>query len=165
MFRDGIRFLSPLTAVASLSDADEILALQRLAFVAEAEIYNDFSIAPLVQTLEELKRDFSAHIFIKKVINGKIVGSAKGCVKDDTCHVGRLIVHPQFQNRGIGSGLMREMENIFESKCTRFEIFTAHKSEKNLYLYAKLGFEAFHTKTITPDLRLVFMEKHVVSQR
>ena len=35
---------------ASFEDAKEILDLQKLAYVSEAEIYNDYSIPPLTQT-------------------------------------------------------------------------------------------------------------------
>ena len=148
-------------AIALLPDADEILALQRLAFISEAKIYNDYSLSPLMQTIEELKHDFSEQIFIKNVISAKIIGSVRGRVKDGTCHIGRLIVHPEFQNMGIGSDLMHEIEGVFKNQCKTFEIFTGHKSKKNIYLYNKLGYEAFRTKQITPDLSMVFMQKHV----
>ena len=36
---------------ATIEDAQEILALQKLAYTSEAEIYNDFTILPLHQTL------------------------------------------------------------------------------------------------------------------
>lgn len=38
---------------ASLEDAKEILELQKLAYVSEAEIYNDYSIPPMMQTLDQ----------------------------------------------------------------------------------------------------------------
>jgi hypothetical protein len=43
---------------ASVEDAQEILALQRLAYQSEAEIYDDYSIPPLTQTLEAIRADF-----------------------------------------------------------------------------------------------------------
>jgi hypothetical protein len=63
------------------------------AYKSEAEIYNDFNIAPLIQTLEEIKRDFRNQVFLKTVIQGKMIGSVRAM----------LIVHPDFQNRGIGT--------------------------------------------------------------
>lgn len=148
-------------AIAVLSDAEEILALQKLAFIAEAEIYNDFSIAPLVQTIEDLKRDFSQKIIIKKVVGENIIGSVRGYTKDRTCHIGRLMVHPDFQNKGIGTALMFEIETMLRPQCDRFEIFTGQKSDKNISLYKKLGYRVFETKNITPDLQFVYMDKHV----
>jgi hypothetical protein len=41
---------------ATVSDAEEILALQKLAYQSEAEIYNDFGISPLVQILEAWRK-------------------------------------------------------------------------------------------------------------
>ncbi|WP_198936768.1 hypothetical protein [Domibacillus epiphyticus] len=38
---------------ASNQDAEEILALTKLAYMSEAEIYNDYTIHPLTQTLEK----------------------------------------------------------------------------------------------------------------
>ena len=43
---------------AGVEDAAEILELQHLAYSSEARIYNDFTIAPLVQTAEEIEADF-----------------------------------------------------------------------------------------------------------
>lgn len=39
---------------AEVSDAEEILSLQKLAYKSEAELYNDFNIPPPVQTLKEI---------------------------------------------------------------------------------------------------------------
>ena len=50
---------------ASVEDADEILALQKLAYRSEARLYGDWSIAPLTQTLDQLRRQFSDHIILK----------------------------------------------------------------------------------------------------
>jgi hypothetical protein len=40
-----------IVELASIEDAEEILALQKLAYVSEAEIIDDFTIPPLHQTL------------------------------------------------------------------------------------------------------------------
>lgn len=37
---------------ADLRDAEEILKIQHAAFQSEAEIYNDFEIPPLMQTVD-----------------------------------------------------------------------------------------------------------------
>ena len=39
---------------ASAADANEILSLQKLAYRSEAEIYDDWTLPPLHQTLEEI---------------------------------------------------------------------------------------------------------------
>ncbi len=143
---------------ASASDAEEILALQKMAFKNEAEIYNDFNIPPLVQTLEEIKDDFRRQIFLKATIDGRIIGSVRAFAKEETCYIGRLIVHPDFQNQGIGTKLMNEIENLFRI-CRRFELFTGNKSERNIYLYQKIGYKIFKTEKITDNVTLIYLEK------
>jgi len=145
---------------AMISDAEEILILQKLAYRSEAEIYNDFNIPPLVQTLESIEKDFENQYFLKTVMNGKIIGSVRAYTKEGTCYIGRLIVHPDFQNRGIGTDLMNEIERIINT-CRRFELFTGDKSERNLHLYQKLGYKIFKKAKITDQTMIVYLEKKI----
>ena len=143
---------------AIIADAGEILYLQKLAYRSEAEIYNDFNIPPLLQTLEEIKKEFGNQLFLKAIIEGKIIGSVRAFKKEETCFVGRLIVHPDFQNRGIGTKLMNEVERIFHTS-ERFELFTGDRSVRNLYLYQKLGYKISKTAKITDQTTIVFLKK------
>lgn len=145
---------------AIISDAEEILSLQKLAYRSEAEIYNDFNIPPLVQALESIEKDFENQYFLKAVMDGKIIGSVRAYTKEGTCYIGRLIVHPDFQNRGIGTDLMNEIERIFNT-CRRFELFTGDKSERNLYFYQKLGYKIFKKAKITDQTMIVYLEKKI----
>ena len=145
---------------ATAVDAEGILVLQKLAYQSEAEIYNDFKIPPLVQTLESIEKDFENQFFLKAVIDRRIIGSVRAFIKEGTCHIGRLIVHPEFQNRGIGTKLMYEIEKIF-NHCKLFELFTGDKSERNLYLYQKLGYQVYKKANITDQTTIVYLEKKV----
>jgi len=144
--------------VAMIEDARSILALQKLAYAGEAEIYGDYSIDPLTQTLDALRADFAKQAFLKVSVSGRILGSVRGYVEDGTCNIGRLIVHPNFQNQGIGKQLMSEIESFF-GNAERYELFTGHKSERNLYLYQKLGYSPYKTEQVGDNLVLVFLEK------
>lgn len=143
---------------ATINDAAEILALQRLAYVSEAEIYNDFGIQPLTQTLGDLVGEFGTHSVFKAVRDGRIAGSVRTLLDGGTCHVGKLIVHPEAQGLGIGSALMGHLEDYY-CEVARFELFTGHKSRRNLYLYAKLGYREFKRVQVNEQLWLVYMEK------
>jgi hypothetical protein len=59
---------------ATIADAKEILALQKLAYQSEAVLYNDYNIPPLKQTLTEIEADFQKSMFLKAVFNGAIIG-------------------------------------------------------------------------------------------
>ncbi|MGD2147458.1 MAG: GNAT family N-acetyltransferase [Anaerolineae bacterium] len=145
-------------AEAEIEDAREILVLQRLAYMSEARIYNDFTIPPLTQTPEEIEAEFGQQLFLKATVDDRIVGSVRARLEGDSCLVGRLIVSPAYQDQGIGSTLMGEIESRF-GRVRRFELFTGHRSRRNLYLYRKLGYEPFRTVPVTDDLKLVYLEK------
>ena len=114
---------------ASSQDAEKILELQKLAYQSEKQFYYDFSIAPLTQTLQELRSEFVEKVFLKAQVADKIVGSVKGSQEGSTCFIERLIVHPDYQGQGIGTALMEQIESCFE-RAQRFELFTGHNCER-----------------------------------
>lgn len=143
---------------ANLGDAERILSIQKLAYQKEAKIYGDFQIPPLLETLDELKDKFKTHVILKATIDGKTVGSVRALSKDGTCHISRLMVHPDYQNRGIATKLLLEIERRHPS-CRRFELFTGEKSVKNIRLYEKLGYKVFKTDEPLGNVKLVYLEK------
>ena len=140
-------------------DAEEILSLQKLAYLSEAEIYNNYDIAPLKQTLKELINEISNKYVLKALIDENIIGSIRGYYENDTCYIEKLMVHPHYQNTGIGKKLMIAIENHF-NYAKRYELFTGYKSEKNIYLYTKMNYKIYDTKDITENLKLVYLEKN-----
>jgi len=146
---------------ATDADAEEILELQRLAYQSEAAIYLDYAIPPLIQTLAEIKAEFHSRLFLKAMAAGRIQGSVRAFMEymeQGTCCIGRLIVHPARQNRGLGAKLMREIEGRFP-EAQRYELFTGHLSERNLYLYKKLGYRPVRHEKVSKKLTTVFLEK------
>jgi len=183
---------------AVCADAEEILALQRRAYQSEAAIYDDYSLPPLLETLEEIRDRFRDHLFLKAVRGERIVGSVRAREEDEdsessikasslksqdsglqtpdsslgsaaarqegrVCHMARLIVDPQIQNQGLGARLLLEVEARFPG-ARRFELFTGHKSERNLYLYQKLGYRVWKTEFVHERLDLVYLAKARATQ-
>ena len=147
-----------IIAEAALEDLPALLALQKICYQQEAEIYQDFDIPPLTQTIESIIYDFNCYFFLKAVDDKKIIGSVRGSLEEGTCKIGRLIVHPDLQNRGVGSRLMNAIEKAFP-EAKRFELFTGYKSQKNLFLYKKLGYIEYHREIMNSAVELVFLEK------
>ena len=143
--------------IAKETDAAEILRLQYAAYQSEAIIYNDYSIQPLTQTLEQAKAEYRDSTVLKTVSDGRIIGSVRGYEKDDTVYIGKLMVLPGYQNKGLGKRLLEAIENEFPRR--RYELFTGEKSEKNLALYEKCGFRRFKTEKTTPELIFIYLEK------
>jgi len=145
--------------VAEVTDAPEILALQKLAYLSEAKIYNDYTLPPLTQTLEELKAEFGCRTILKAVSGGLVVGSVHGCMVAGCCHIGRLMVHPALQGRGIGTKLMHAIEKIFVA-AESWEVFTGELSVRNIRLYKKLGYRVARKERFAGNrFNVVFMRK------
>jgi len=143
---------------ADISDAAEILELQKLAYQSEAVLYDDWSIPPLIQSLNQIKKEFDEMIFLKACDSGVLIGSVRASSHDGICNIGRLVVHPEFQHKGIGTGLMLAIETEFPS-VKGFELFTGSRSKGNIRLYERLGYRIFRTDRLSPQVDLVFMEK------
>ena len=143
---------------ANVDDAEAILALQKRAYESEARLYDDWTIPPLMQTLASLRNDLKNTCVLKYVQGGAIVGSVRGRIENGACQIGRLIVEPQRQGEGIGTALLQALEASFPN-VDRFELFTGSKSERNIQLYRRCGFEITETKHISPAVTLVFMVK------
>jgi len=149
---------------AELADLDQIFALQYEAYQSEAILYNDFSIPPLTQTIDEIRKEYEKCIFLKAVNEkGNIIGSVRAFVDNDTAYIGKLIVRPEMQGRGIGTKLLLAIEQ--ECLTTRYELFTGDKSIKNLRLYEHLGYVRFREQTIADGLIFIYMEKYATTQQ
>jgi ribosomal protein S18 acetylase RimI-like enzyme len=143
---------------ARLEEAEQILGLQRLSYRTEAALYDDRTLPPLTQTLRELLGQYDDHTVLVARLGEEVVGSVRARLEDGTCYVGRLVVHPRLQRRGLGTRLMREIEASFPA-AERYELFTGHLSEGNLRLYRRLGYKELREEEISPALRLVYLEK------
>lgn len=144
---------------ASIENAEEILDLQKLAYRSEAELYNNYDISPLKETIEAVKSSFKTHVFLKAISEGKIIGTVRAFEKDGACFVGRLAVHPVMQDKGIGTALMKEIERYFKPK--RFELFVGTQSGKNIHLYQKLGYSIFKKEKYgCGNIEVFYMEKN-----
>ena len=144
---------------ATITDLKTILTLQKECYQTEAALHDDYDIPPLKQDLTSLEKEYKeGMLFLKAMIDGQIVGSVRGYVKNDTCFIGKLIVKQEFQNRKIGQTLMQAIESHF-GDCQRYELFTGFKSEKNLYLYNKIEYMEFRRQWVNEKLTLVYLEK------
>lgn len=143
---------------AQPADADVILALQKLAYQSEADLYQDSSLPPLRQTLEDLRHEISTQVFLKAVESSEIIGSVRAVCEGSTAQIGRLLVQPAFQGRGVGTALMTAIEAACGT-VERFELFTGEKSVRNIRLYERLGYSVFKRVALTPLITLVYLEK------
>ncbi|MDR2967284.1 MAG: GNAT family N-acetyltransferase [Methanobacteriaceae archaeon] len=147
---------------ANFSDLEDILDLQKLAYISEAELYEDSSIEPLKQTLDDIQNEYENGIILKALNNDfKIIGSVRAYKINDTAFIQKLIVHPDFQNKGIGQTLLEAIEKYFIAidSNIEFKLFTGYKSSKNIYLYKKSGYMEFKLEKISKNLEFIHFKK------
>jgi N-acetylglutamate synthase-like GNAT family acetyltransferase len=147
-----------IIAEAESTDLQEILDLQKIAFHEAAVRYNDPNIQPMKQTLTELEKEFAEKLILKAEENSNIIGSVRAYTEDNVCYIGKLIVHPNHRDKGLGTKLMTEIEKRFHS-VQRYELFTGQRDTKNICFYIRLGYAIFEEKKIKDNLILVFLEK------
>jgi len=138
-------------------DLPQIFALQKAAFESEARLVENWDIPPLTQTLENLVEEWRTGVILKALDGQTLVGTVRARTTEDTVHIGRLAVLPQWQGRGCGSALMTAI--LSATKAARYELFTSAKSERNLRLYQKLGFVPYKKAQTANEVELVWLEK------
>ena len=149
---------TPPIRTVELADLPQILALQKLAFASEAARYDDPQLPPMTQTLPELEAELARSRFLQIVAGEAIIASVRGYVDDaGTGHIGRLIVAPDEQGRGLGGRLLRAIEAEL-TDAIRFELFTGDRSIGPMKLYERLGYRRYKTVP-NGSHALVYMEK------
>ncbi|MFV0130797.1 GNAT family N-acetyltransferase [Streptomyces sp. HMX112] len=154
--------MSVTISAASERDAEHILKLQYLCYQSEAELYGDYSIEPLTQTLDDLKAELARGHALVARLGDEVVASVRGEIDDaGTARIAKLIVHPRLRRHGLGGRLLDAIEERFaaDPAARRFQLFTGHRSEGNLRLYRAKGYEAVATRDAGPRRKLVTLEK------
>ncbi|GGZ08067.1 GNAT family N-acetyltransferase [Streptomyces poonensis] len=154
--------MSVTISVATAKDAEQIFRLQYLCFQSEAALYGNYRIGPLVQTLDSVREEVVSDCVFVARLGDEVVGSVRGRIADDgTASIGKLCVHPRLQGHGIGARLLRAAESTLaeERGATRFRLHTGHRSEGNLRLYRRVGYETVGTSKGEDGVPMIVLEK------
>ncbi|GIG67584.1 GNAT family N-acetyltransferase [Phytomonospora endophytica] len=144
---------------AGPDDAGELLTLQYAAFLSEARVYERLDLPPLKQTFDELRSELGDHPTWKAVVGTRIVGSIRVHREEDVLHVGRIMVAPDQQGRGIGSRLLAAVEDDVPAGVERLSLFTGFLSTGNLRLYERVGYREVGRRPGPTGVMLVYLEK------
>ncbi|MEZ0089769.1 GNAT family N-acetyltransferase [Streptacidiphilus sp. EB129] len=157
--------MSVTTSIATEDDAERILKLQFLCYQSEAELYGDWGIEPLTQTLDSLRTELKERHVLVARLGDEVVGSVRGWMDaDGVGRIGRLCVHPRMQRHGLGTRLVRAMEQTLaagDQPVRAYRLFTGHRSIGNLRLYQRLGYRQTEVEEVSGRLSFVAMEKPV----
>jgi ribosomal protein S18 acetylase RimI-like enzyme len=157
--------MSVTTSIATEDDAERILKLQYLCYQSEAELYGDWAIEPLTQTLDSLRTELKERHVLVARLGDEVVGSVRGWVDEDGVgRIGRLCVHPRMQRHGLGTRLVRGMEEklaVGDRPVRSYRLFTGHRSTASIRLYQRLGYRQTQVEEVSTRLSFIGLEKAV----
>ncbi|MEU1971518.1 GNAT family N-acetyltransferase [Microbacterium sp. NPDC019599] len=147
-----------------VEDAGEVLTLQRAAFVQEALIYGTPDMPPLTQSLDELAHELRENLGRVAHVGPRMVGAVRARRDGALLLIGRLVIAPDQQGKGIGSRLLAAVEERGrDAGASEAELFTGSLSDANLRLYEREGY--VETQRVPGDdgIEQVFLRKRLVS--
>ena len=113
--------------------------------MTEGRAHGSFDIPPLVETLEDVVAALSQWQTWTVRAAGRLVGSVRGRRDPhdaSTWQVGRLMVAPDLQGRGLGRALLAHGEAAAPADVAAYWINTGRGSERNLRTYRRAGYRA-----------------------
>jgi tRNA (guanine37-N1)-methyltransferase len=127
---------------ATRADAGELFTLTRACWLQELWANPGSMIPALEESLDDAIRGLEDWTTFVAVSDGRIVGSTRGkLVGDGTVwDVGRVMVAPDLQGRGLGRHLLRMIEEVAPADATTYELWTGAGSADNIRMYKKAGY-------------------------
>ncbi|MDJ0361912.1 GNAT family N-acetyltransferase [Rhodococcus sp. H29-C3] len=151
----------------SPKDAGELFTLQRAAYVTEAQAHEDLNLPPLVESLTEVTNELDkpeVDSFGLRDGAQRLVGAVRVRVLPANARcaeVGRLVVAPDVQGRGLGSRLLELVEERLSEDITELKLFTGEHSVGNLRLYSRFSYRETHRVPTANGYALVYLSKRL----
>lgn len=144
--------------IAGIEDLPSLLRLQKKAFLPVASKVGWADIPQMTDTLECCQAEYGKETILKMLSDeNQIIGSVRGFVEDDSLYIGRLMVDPDYQGRGLGRILQRQLESMFEF---RREWLCSYIKDTSTYdFYARDGFVQYDVYEVGNGVMAAHMEK------
>lgn len=155
--------------LAAVDDAELIHRMKYEAFMPLYEKYHDDETTPVNETIDsiisKLNNPDSQYYLIRW--QGENVGAVRVArrLKKDVLFISPLFILPEYQNRGIGQAVIRQVFDLYPDAVT-WRLDTIKQEEGNCHLYEKCGFVRIGDEhVINESMTLVDYEKTNVSVR
>ncbi|MEJ7628583.1 MAG: tRNA (guanosine(37)-N1)-methyltransferase TrmD [Nocardioidaceae bacterium] len=146
--------------LARPADAGELLTLQRCCWVSEAQLNDALRIPPLVESLDDVRSALDDWLTVTVRVDGRLVASVRARrALDGAWEIGRLMVAPDLEGRGLGRHLLAHIEEAAPPEATSYRLFTGARSERNLRMYRKAGYRRAPDGEVEPEPGVVTLVK------
>ncbi|MBU6260109.1 MAG: GNAT family N-acetyltransferase [Burkholderiales bacterium] len=147
---------------ASIDDAPTLLEIQRRAFAEEGRrvgrLEDGREIPPLAEPLAAIVEHIEHQTALVARDGARIVGAVRGVVTDGVCVIRALVVDTDRQGRGIGSALLRALEERLAG-VDRFDLTTNMITTGNVPFYERQGYRLLEVTRYAGTIRLAQMSK------
>lgn len=126
--------------VATSGDMPELFTLTRACWVQEAQANDALDSPALVESMDALRASLETTTTWLARAGGRLVGSVRTEDRGDEWYIGRLMVAPDLQGRGLGRRLLEHAEFTAPERVTQFALTTGSRSVDNLRMYRKAGY-------------------------
>ncbi|HEX5086358.1 MAG TPA: GNAT family N-acetyltransferase [Nocardioides sp.] len=140
-------------------DAGELLTLQRACWLQEALANDSLTDIPAIhESLEEVQEWMATWSTWVVRSEGRLVGAVRGRLEESAdgpvWDIGRIMVAPDLQGRGLGRQLLEHIQVVAPPEATAYVLFTGARSTANIRMYKKAGFRV-RTDLEAPPLAVV----------
>jgi tRNA (guanine37-N1)-methyltransferase len=136
-------------------DAGELLTLQRACWVQEALANDSLADIPaLHESLADVQEWLTKWATWVVRSEGRLVGAVRGRLEGEAWDIGRIMVAPDLQGRGLGRALLDHIQAVAAPEATSYVMFTGARSADNIRMYKKAGFSV-RTDLEAPPLAVV----------
>jgi ribosomal protein S18 acetylase RimI-like enzyme len=156
MKQDGGHYTIQRVDLSDKSAVATVLALQKKSYTQEAAAIGYDRIPALFDTPRTIRE--SVEIFYGFYLGGKLVGLVSVSRQGEVLEVCKLVVHPQYQCRGIATKLLEYLE-AEEQDFEILRVSTAVKNKQALKLYRKERFSEANRFCTADGLELVTLER------
>jgi tRNA (guanine37-N1)-methyltransferase len=144
---------------AQPGDAGELLTLQRACWLQEALANDSLTDIPAIhESLEDVQAWMATWSTWVVRSEDRLVGAVRGRLEQSPAgpvwDVGRLMVAPDLQGRGLGRRLLEHIEAVAAPEATAYVLFTGARSTDNIRMYKKAGYRV-RTDLEAPPLAVV----------
>jgi len=145
-------------APAVPADAEVILDIQKRAFAEEGRLSDNWDIPPLTEDIAGVDLHIRTQTVLTALDGERIIGSARGIVEGSVCIIRGVSIEPSFQGRGIGSALLRAVEQAHPN-VERFDLTTNTLVPGNVSFYERHGYRVVELTKYAGKITLAQMSK------
>lgn len=146
---------------SKIEDAQALLKIQKEVFHSDLIKYKDYHTSPAAESLDFFRFRMQTSLHYSVFVDGRLAGGICLLKKTtDHYYLYRIFLGSEFQNKGLGSKLLRQLERQFP-QVKKWSLDTPKDNRRNRHFYEKFGYKKIGEQPINEYLTLIQYEKNL----